>query len=400
MSTFVVAVISQDKSIRDAVVGAMENNPRVEAVWTLNDYPASGQLTQLRDAEDGCVVFIDFTDAPRARAVVAEIERSYPMAAPVAICVEKNTQELLDLMQLGIREVISIPTPGFEIARTCDRAARRVRRAIDKEKSDCSLYAFLPARPGSGATTIALHSAAAAARLSGASTLLIDFDLRLGMTSFLLKLHGERSVLDALELSAKLNPHLWDGLLCRNAGLDILGSAPFELGREGCERGAARVLDYALQHYSTVCVDLPGELREHELETIQRAREIFLVCTSDLGTLYMARRKVEYLQSLDLNARLTVIMNRADDRGAVSIKHVEEILQLPVAFTLPSADREIAEATQRAKPIEGRSTIASQLEKIARRMVAAAPLPNAGPKLTRRFIEFFSVTPIRGGYKR
>ncbi len=296
-------------------------------------------------------------------------------------------------MQLGIRELIAIPMPSAEIVRLCERAARRLRREPDQDQPDSLLYAFIPARPGSGATTIAAHSAAAAARLSGEPALLIDFDLRLGMTSFLFKLHGEQSVLDALTFSRQLDESLWGRAVCRRGNLDILGSAPFEYGRSAPEAGAAAVLDYARPKYRTICVDLPGEMRDHELETIQRAREIFLVCTSDLGALHMAKRKADFLQTLDVRSRVSVIMNRADARGAMPIKHVEEILELPVRFTVPQAEKEIAAVTQKAVAIEGRSEMAIQLEKIARRMVGTTA---AGEDtISRRFIEFFSVTPVR-----
>jgi hypothetical protein len=64
------------------------------------------------------------------------------------------------------------------------------------------------------------------------------------------------------------------------------------------------------------------------------------------------------------------------------------------------------EATQRAVAIEGRSEIASQLEKIAQRMIAQRMTASAGTvegeSASRRFIEFFSVTPVREkvGWKR
>ena len=96
--------------------------------------------------------------------------------------------------------------------------------------------------------------------------------------------------------------------------LDILGSAPVEVSRDPDEAGAAAVLDYAGHRYAAIVVDLPGEMRGHELETLNRAREIFLVCTPDLGTLHMAKRKSQTLRQLDLHTRTSVILNRRDGR--------------------------------------------------------------------------------------
>jgi len=390
----VVAIVSPESSIHDAIAAAMQEHPLVSAIWSLREYPDPGQLSQIADAPGGCLVFLDFTDALIARSIAAELDRSYPMAATVAVYSGKCRQDLLELMQLGVREMVTLPTTPAQIATACERAARRLRREPVTEDG-ASVYAFLPARPGCGATTVAVHSSAAAARLGGQPSLLVDFDLRLGMTSFLLKLHGEQSVVDALRNSRRLDETLWDRLVCRRGGMDILGSAPSEFGRESHEPGAAAgLMDYASQKYGVIGVDLPGEMRDHEVETLHRAKEVFLVCTPDLGALHMAKRKADALEALGLRNRTAVIVNRADMHGATPVRDIEEILGLPARFTVPSADAEIGAAMHRAVPIEGRSAVAGQIERIARRMAAIAGTGDK-PAVSRRFIDFFSVTPVR-----
>ena len=76
--SFVVAVISPRGAVIDLVSSAMEEKPEVGAVWALNEYPAPGQLTQIRDAPGGCVVFLDFEDASSASAIASELDRSCP----------------------------------------------------------------------------------------------------------------------------------------------------------------------------------------------------------------------------------------------------------------------------------------------------------------------------------
>ena len=214
------------------------------------------------------------------------------------------------------------------------------------------------------------------------------------MTSFLFKLHSQNSVLDALSLSERLEDTLWDQLVSQREGLDVLGSAPIEFDRHVSDAGAGAVLDFALGKYPIVCVDLPGEMRPHEIEALHRSKEIFLVCTSEVGTLHMAKRKAEMLYALGINGRVSVILNRAQSRGSMVIRDIEEVLGLPVKFALPSAEAEIMAATQKAVALEGNSPIARQMEQIARRM--AGELETTPSKTRARgFLEFFSVTPIR-----
>jgi len=194
--------------------------------------------------------------------------------------------------------------------------------------------------------------------------------------------------------AGNLDLTLWDRLVGRRGMLDILGSAPAEFGRDIPESGASQVLDFAAQLYSTLLIDLPGDMRDYELEILQRSKEIFLVCTPDIGALHMAKRKADMLRSLDLAANASVIMNRAETRVSLPVADIEQVLQLPVRFTVGTAEKEINEATQRGSAIEGRSPVATQLENIARHLVPGdAPAENQIAK--RRFIDFFSVTTVR-----
>lgn len=389
---FIVAVISPERKIHEEIAGALHGNPDIEALWTLIDYPDPGALAEIRKAPSGCVVFLDFSDPIRAKPVAAAIDNSLPTATAVAICSTRQPQELIDLMQLGIREVVTLPIVPSDVVSAFIRVTRKLKPSgVDEEGGH--VYAFLPSRPGVGATTLAAHCAAAAARLTNQRTLLLDFDFRLGMTSFLFKLDGTYSVLDAIRSQAVLASAVWDQMVCRRGTLDILGSAPVEFGGVNPESGATALVDLARTGYQTICIDLPGTMRDYEIETLNRAKECFLVTTSEIGSLHMAKRKSDALQSLGLQNKVSVIINRAEGRGGMAIRDVEAILQLPVRFSVGSSEKEIAEAIRAGKPLEGRSSLVKQIENIAQRMSPGAPV-GSGAKL-RRFIETFSVSPVR-----
>jgi pilus assembly protein CpaE len=392
-----VAVISPERGIHDQVAAAFGESYASSPLWTISDYPSPAQLGPLRDAPAGCIVVLDFSDPLRARSVAVELDHKFPHTTTIALYPGKpGRQELTDLMQLGIREVVSLPLADPEIAQAAMRASRWLLSRHSENGTAGSIYAFSPAKPGVGATTIAVHTAAAIARLSNQPTLLMDFDLKLGITNFLLKLGGQNSVLDAFDASPNLDKTLWDKAVSRRGMLEVLGSAPAEFGRVILPAAAADVLKFAGQHYATICVDLPGEMGNIELETLRQAKEIFLVCTPDLGTLYMAKRKADLLRSLGLGADVSVIMNRADWRSAVPVSDVEEMLRLPVRFSVSSDPARITDATARGVALEGRFPIVSQIENIARHIYPAAPGSTTG----RKFIEFFSVSPVRDRFVR
>lgn len=391
---FVVAIVSPDTATLDTVASLLEASPLVEAAWRLAAYPEPHQLKQLPQARGKCILFLDFCDPVRAKATAAEVDSSCPAIQVVAVHRGGPPDTLRELMRLGIREVVDMPPAASEIDEILHRKEQEINRLDASGEGTGRIFAFLPAKPGVGASTLAVHCSAAAARLSSGRTLLADLDLRLGMTSFLLKLDASHSVADALAMAGQLDHNLWERLVNRRGSLDILGSAPIEFQEFDPETGTAGLLDYARRIYTTICVDLPGEMRGYELDTLRRAKECFLVCTGDVGTLHLAKRKADFLKAQNFDRKTSVILNRSGGRGFMPAKDIEAILRLPIRFSVANAEKEMAEVTQTASVLEGKAAVVAQIENIARHLLPADPA-RAAATSGRKFIEFFSVTPTR-----
>ncbi len=394
----VAAVISPNLQAQDVIAKALERTGQVESVWSLPVAPEPGQLKDLPDDAGGCLVFLDFSDQTAAAAMVAEANRLGKSVQMVAMKPEGGVAG--ELARLGYRHVIALPPSPQEVLGVFGRLVSSPDSSTKDDAGTGRIFAFLPARPGAGATTLAVHTAAAVARLSGQRTLLIDLDLRLGMTSFLLQLPGEHSVVDALQDIDRVALR-WEGLINRRGNLDILGSAPQEFAEPDLENRSGSLLSFARHRYQTVVVDLPGEMRDYEIDALRCATNCFLVCNSDIGVMHMAQRKSEQLHALALEQKTSVIVNRAGGLGMISPRDVEAILRLPVRFSVANAYREIAEATRTATTLEGRGGVVTQIENLARWMVpGASPAAEpAGVKETasRKFLEFFSTGGGRAG---
>jgi MinD-like ATPase involved in chromosome partitioning or flagellar assembly len=388
----VVAVISPNSEAQEVIAAVLERTGRVESVWSLPTYPDPSQLKDLPQDPDGCIVFLDFSDYRSAIAIATEARRLGSSLKLVAMMPEPGLAE--ELARLGIRHTLGLPLATHEVLRAFMRLAPEAELSVQDFGGSGRIFAFLPARPGAGATTLAVHTAAAVARLSNERTLLLDFDFRLGMTSFLLKLPGKHSVIDALDDIDHAEAR-WESLINRRDSLDVLGSAPQEFLESNLEQRTTLLLNLAHRRYQTVVVDLPGEMREYEIDTLQRATSCFLVCNSDIGVMHMAQRKADLLRSLALADKTSVIVNRAGGLGMISPRDVEAILKLPVRFSVANAYKEIAVATQAAATLEGRGGVITQIENIARWMMpkpgqTAAEEARAEESSTHKFLEFFT----------
>ena len=233
-----------------------------------------------------------------------------------------------------------------------------------------------------------------AAQLSAEPTLLLDFDIRLGLTSFLLKAEGAHTIVDALLQSDRLDLDIWSGLVSQIKNLHLLGSGPMDVSRHISAERFMELLDFGMRRYSLVAVDLPGTMEDQECETLLRAKRIYLVCTPDIGALHVTRRKASWLQDLRLTDKVSVVLNCMERRSTLSVEDIQRIIQLPVRHMLPAAASEISRAVQKGAVLDTDSGLGKHIARIAEEMAATRPTTKK-PGAVRRFVEYFSISSAR-----
>ncbi len=241
---------------------------------------------------------------------------------------------------------------------------------------------------------MATYATAMAAQLSAEPTLLLDFDIRLGVTSFLLKAEGAHTIADALLQSERLDLDIWSSLVSQIKNLHLLGSGPMDFSRHVSSERFMELLDFAMRRYSLVVVDLPGTMEDQECETLLRAKRIYLVCTPDIGALHVARRKASWLRDLRLTDKVSVVLNCVERRNTLSVDDIQRIIQLPVHHLLPASAAEIARAVQKGAVLDASSGLGKHIARIAAEMTATRPAAKKTGAV-RRFVEYFSVSAAR-----
>jgi pilus assembly protein CpaE len=389
-----LAIISPNPKIVELLSESLSGLAALDAILQLDQYPSSEQIEPLAAAAAGSILLLDCADFAQAQQLASTFDRSPHHITVVAVFAEEPSREhLMELMQVGIREVIA---PPFKRSEICEA----VKRIAEKSGGNAAgflageLHVFLPAKPGAGATTICSSVAAAVARLTNRRTLLLDFDMKLGVTSFLLKLDGGHSVSDALAQSDRIDDDLWQKLVAQRDKLEILGSAPAQANQAFPDEAYIAVLGHAQRIYATTCVDLPGNMDPHEIETLRRATRIYLVCTGDVTGLHVAQRKIAMLNEMRIFTAVSIILNFSGRRGNLSAGDIEHVLQSSIRFTLPCDETAIMQAVQKGIPVMGRSPLALRIEEIAQK-ICSAPKPNAPPRSSSKLRDYLSISPVR-----
>ncbi len=383
----ILATVSSDPAFHKDVRASLDGHLRFEATWDLS-YEDANRLRTI-GPENQCVLIVDFSDLPRAMPVARAVD-GRPQIAIIAVKGGGSREDLLQLMQAGVREVL----PNFTDRDIRQAAVRAASTLATAGEVLADLYTFMPAKPGCGATTVATYATAMAAHLSSEPTLLLDFDIRLGVTSFLLKAEGAHTIVDALLQSDRLDLDIWSSLVCQIKNLHLLGSGPMDFSRNVPTERYMQLLDFAMRRYSLVAVDLPGTMEDQECETLLRSKRIYLVCTPDIGALHVARRKATWLQDLRLTDKISVVLNCMERRNTLSVEDIQRIIQLPVRHLLPASANEIARAAQKGAVLDVSSGLGKHIARIAEEMSAARPSTKK-PGAVRRFVEYFSISAAR-----
>jgi Flp pilus assembly CpaE family ATPase len=383
----ILATVSQDPAFHSDVRAVLETRYKFEAVWNLN-YEESTRLIGV-EPDQKCVCIVDFLNHDRALAVARTLS-GRPQITMIAVGYGNSRDDLLILMQAGVRD--ALPQLSARDLLNCTNRALAALGAPGEVVAD--LYAFVPAKPGCGASTVATYASGMASRLSDEPSLLLDFDIALGVTTFLLKAEGTRTIVDALQRSGRLDRDVWSNMVAQIGNLHLLGSGAGDFSRPFLTEHFRWLVDFAVRQYSLVTVDLPGSMEEHECEVLMRAKGILLVCTPDIGALHVARRKSLWLRDLQLTHKVSVVLNNVESRNSMSVKEIERIIQLPVRYLLPAGTKDVAKAVQKGEILDSNCGLGRQILTIAKDMTPARSVVSK-PSPVRRFVEYFSVSPAR-----
>jgi len=384
-------IVSPDPKLSDELEAALTETGQVAVVRRLTDYPDEQDLVRVIRALAPQIFFVSVASLEGAIRTAKQIETHAPGVQVMAFDRTCDQGTLLELMRAGIREFVSIPLTIHELPSALMRLQAALEQKPPAIDSTDLVFSFLPSKPGAGCSTVALNAAVAAAALPDTHVLLADFDLNCGMIGFMLHLDNSRSIVDAAEHSAHMDETLWPRLVHSIGRLDVL---PAGLPQPGFRIEPAQIrylLEFARRNYKVICLDLSGLLEKFSIELMQESKRIFIVCTPELPSLHLARQRLDFLRSLELEGRACLLLNRAQKKSLIPAAEIEKLIGLPVTMELPNDYRGVHQAFNDAKPVSASSELGKRFADLARLMVAREGAVTA-PK---RFVDYFTISPAR-----
>lgn len=405
-------LICPHPQLQRGVTGRIGDSGMVMVLKTAGRYPDIAEAASLLRAHSAQVLFLDVASDPAAIRFGGELQQAVPGITVVALHYEmqhgeESQQLLLDLLHEGIRELLCHPFPDVQFRQAMARVARVVKDQRPAQQIRGEVTAFLPSKGGAGASTIAVNTALALARLDAGPVLLTDCDLNCGAVRFQLKIDHPFSVQDALDKANRLDDSIWPDLAVHApqapaGSLDLLASGPMLNRYPHPPAHAVSLIDFARTHYRRVLLDLSDSLDHLANDVLGQCQRIFLVVQPELFSVHLAREKLRFLKSLDVEDRVEVLVNHWRKNAVFSLSDIENILGLPIAQSFNLDPKSVYQALLSGTGVDPASVFGRDIEALAGVMAAADPQgsahresPGGGASGRKRRIEFFSVLPAR-----
>jgi pilus assembly protein CpaE len=316
------------------------------------------------------------SDTDQACATIEAVVRQHPETHVVALHRTTDSDAILRTVRAGAIEFIHAPFDAVSQQEAIERLMRLRRPEITDEADLANMVIFSSVKPGSGASTLAAQTALALKRLTGKRVLLADLDLTGGTIGFYLKLNHTYSLLEALQHAERLDPSLWQSMVVNCDGVDIL-PAPTAPYAEPVEPSRLQVvLEYARATYDWIVVDLPAVFQRISLVALSQAEWAFLVTTSELPSLHLARKAVKMLDQLQFpKDRFQVVINRVNRKEAISTGDMEKLFNCSVHGAFPNDHFSLHRVVTLGEPLGSEGELGQAIDHFAGRLagqVAAA----------------------------
>jgi pilus assembly protein CpaE len=325
------------------------------------DYAQIETITGLSPRSRPNLCFLDPQSDPEP---ACEFIRQASALLPViGVTPQKDADLILRCVRAGACEFVSELEP-HAIAAVMERISMTAA-GKPEQRDPGGVYCVIPAKPGAGASTVALHLAHQ--MKAAGEVLLVDTDAFTASIGFMLRLKPGFHLGDVMRDWKRMDDDLWAQLRVQHHGMDVLLAPESPSTRLEVGRGPAQeFVKFLRDRYSTVVLDV-GDVRfAVESGLAAQADRLILVTACDMASLHAARRAIEFLDIPQLDhERLRLIVNRYAPSAAFKKQDLKTILQIePYAF-LNNDEESLREAVINGRAVDAKSSFGASLRALS-----------------------------------
>jgi MinD-like ATPase involved in chromosome partitioning or flagellar assembly len=327
----------------------------------LTNFPNEHELTRVCGGISPEVVIIDM-EVPETIDLAAVVREVLPSAAIVGY--GPGAEAAMIATKVGFDITIPVDSSVDDLRYALQEALRKRQGGLEK-----SLLCFLPAKAGSGCSTIVLNTAAALARDQGKRVLVLDTDLRSGILSVMLAVKPKSSIQNLLAVVEGLDQRRFKDFVVSSQGVDYLVSNRILDIPPPEWMDYFHLLSITIKQYDVIMVDMPELINPATVELARRAREVYVVTTPEIPSLTLAKQRFEELGRLSIpKTRMGLLVNRLH-RSDPSPDQIAEMAGHAVSKTFPNDYVGLRSAIIAGRPVTENSRLGTAYADFAAELI-------------------------------
>ncbi|MGE3076109.1 MAG: AAA family ATPase [Dehalococcoidia bacterium] len=305
-------------------------------------------------------LFLCAVEEPVSRAVqTIEAVRSIRPGAPV-IAYSSSTELSIvrQVMHAGARDLLAHPFKVGELLTAIEMAMRNAEKepgagTVAAPPSAGTILTVFGAKGGIGKTTITTNIAAAIARNTDNSVLVMDLDTRFGDVAIMLDIEPQQTVAEmAAQVQMLDRATFKEALIEHSSGVYVLPSPKHpnhwrQVEAEDIKelaRFASRIFDY-------VILDTPGAFNDIVGAALDVATQVLVVTSVDMASIKDTSFVLDVLESEGFpEDRLYLTVNHPNGANAIRASDIERVLRKNVYWEIPH-DSQMTLSTQVGLPV-------------------------------------------------
>ena len=369
-----VGLVIETRAIWDELTAVLQELS-VRTVFELSEVPADwpGFLDRIERLRPN-VVLLEVTRLKEPlEQVVGRIQATSCRPAVFALHTEADPTAILTALRAGASEYV-FPPLRDPLQAAFERLDQHRQRAADAANRSGKTVAFVSAKGGCGATTLACHIAVELPRHVKSKVLLADLDLQAGSIGFLVKSKSEYSVADAATNLLRLDPSYWRALVSNGIpDLEIITAPTATVAKQISPQQLKQVVAFARTQYSWTVLDLGRNLTPATFGTLDLIDETYLVTTHEVPALHQAKQMIQVLlESGYSRSNLRLLLNRVPKHSDVTVEELEQMLGLPVFATVANDYHALQEAHADGRLVDSGTNLGRSFSRLAMRIAGVS----------------------------
>ena len=325
-------LISNSRDAAELIARAIRQSGHINLAQVFCPPPTHYQLSRALSTQMLDVVFVETTfagtsDAEQVRILCDEIKDRACRTAIIGFSTEPR-----EARSKITSHALKWPLSSANLCSTVRQAVRETSRGSLE-----NLFSVIPAKGGSGGTTITVNLACQLATTLGRSVLVAEADLRSGTISDWLGTKPVQSIAQSLACADDCLSLIWPRHVSSKYGVDWMLADRDRNGFRPFWGDYRHLLSFASARYDCLLVDLPDTIDEEAAEVALLSHTTFVVTTPEMLSLELAGQRIEELEFFGVpRSRVQVLVNRVQRGDIVSPNEIQRRLGCEIGGLIPN----------------------------------------------------------------